>query len=33
MEDLIVYIKDLGLYNKSPRKQVKCFHEEGCERP
>lgn len=32
VEDFTGDIKDLGLYNKSPGNQVKCFHKEGCEK-
>lgn len=32
IEDLIGYVKDLDLYDKSNGKSLKFFNEEGCER-
>lgn len=32
LENLIGYVKDLGLYDKSYGKPFKCFNKEGCER-
>lgn len=32
LENLIDYVKDLGLDDKSNWKPWKCFNKEGCER-